>query len=330
MAKEKKKKNKKWIVLFFIAVFILFTIIYIVPSVSDVFNTTYVAEYGGIQVTDEVSCYIVRNEIVYFANRSGTIQYYLEEGTKVRKSTKILDIATGSAEYEETKYTDILDRIQGQGITPELYVSHCNGLVSYYIDGYEAMITPDTMETLSKDEVTKLDMGLENVTRKTTLANEPLFKIVDNNVWYAVCWVDDEDIIKYKKGGTVTLQLPLGDVKGTTFDIKDDNGEWMIILKFNRYYSDLPRIRKVDANVITEDYKGLIIPNRCISSKDGKYGVYVKDVGGDFVFRPVQAITSDGEYSLVRNSYFYEDSADGAVRVKTIDVYDEILKSGKP
>lgn len=330
MAKEKNNKKSKWILFFFIAVFVLFVIIYVLPSVSGAFKRTYIAEYGGIQVSDKVSCYIVRNETVYFANGSGTIQYYLGEGTKVRKNTKILDIARGSVEYEETKYAKILERIQGQGITPELYVSNNNGLVSYYLDGYEAMLAPDKLQDLTKNVVTKLEMGLENVTRTTTLANEPLFKIVDNNLWYAVCWVDEEDIVKYKKGGSITLQLPLGDVKGTTYDIKDDNGDFMVILKFNRYYEDLPRIRKVEANVITEDYKGLIIPNRCIRSKDGKPGVYIKDVGGDGVFRPIKAITSDGEYSLVENSYFYEDSKEGPVKVKTIDVYDEIIKSGKP
>lgn len=330
MAKEKSNKKNRLVLLFFIAVFVLFIIIYVLPSVSDAFKRTYVAEYGGIQVSDKVSCYIVRDETVYFANRSGTIQYYLGEGTKVRKNTKILDISAGSAEYEETKYTKILERIQGQGITPEQYVSSNNGLVSYYLDGYEALFKPDTMKELSKKDVKELEMGLENVTRTTTLANEPLFKIVNNNLWYVVCWVDEEDIVKYKKGRSVTLQLPLADVKGTTMDIIDDDGEFMVILKFNRYYEDLPRIRRVEANVITEDYKGLIIPNRCITSKDGKPGVYIKDVGGDSVFRPVKAITSDGEYSLVQNSYFYEDSEDGSVKVKTIDVYDEILTSGKP
>jgi len=330
MAKKKNNRKSRLILLFFIAVFVLFVIIYVLPSVSDVFRRTYVAEYGGIQVSDKVTCYIVREETVYFSNRSGTIQYYLGEGTKVRKNTKVLDISAGSAEYEETKYTKILDRIQGQGVTPEQYVSSNNGLVSYYLDGYEALFQPDTMNELRKKQLKGLEMGLENVTRTTTLANEPLFKIVNNNVWYAICWVDEKNIVKYKEGKTVTLQLPLDDVNGQILDIIDDDGSYMVILKFNRYYEDLPRIRKVEANVITEDYKGLIIPNRCITSEDGKPGVYIKGVGGDSIFRPVKAISSDGEYSLVENSYFYEESEKGSVRVKTIDVYDEILTSGKP
>ncbi len=330
MAKKKDNKKSRFIVLFFIAVFVLFIIIYVLPSVMGAFKRTYIAEYGSIQVSDKVSCYIVRDESVYFANRSGTIQYYLEEGTKVRKNTRILDISAGNAEYEETKYEKILDRIQGQGITPGQYVSSDNGLVSYYLDGYEALFNPAGMKDLRKKQIKSLEMGLENVTRNTTLANEPLFKIVNNNVWYTVCWVDEADIVKYEKGKAVTLQLPLADVSGTILDIIDDDGSYMVILKFNRYYEDLPRIRKVEANVITEDYKGLIIPNRCIASKDGKPGVYIKDVGGDSVFRPIKAITSDGENSLVENSYFYEDTPEGAVRVKTIDVYDEILTSGKP
>ena len=53
--------------------------------------------------------------------------------------------------------------------------------------------------------------------------------------------------------------------------------------------------------------------------------MYVKDISGEFIFTPVSVITSDGEYSLVESSYYYEQDGDKNVRVKTVDVYDEIL-----
>jgi hypothetical protein len=50
----------------------------------------------------------------------------------------------------------------------------------------------------------------------------------------------------------------------------------------------------------------------------------VKDKSGEYVFKPVKIITSDGEWSLVEVSYFYTD--DGATKVETVNIYDEILK----
>ncbi|NLY71218.1 MAG: hypothetical protein GX076_06025 [Clostridiales bacterium] len=121
------------------------------------------------------------------------------------------------------------------------------------------------------------------------------------------------------------LNLPLGQVKGRTFDIIDDNGSWLVIAEFKCYYQDLCKLRKIDAEIITADYEGLLVPNRSITAKDGKPGVYVKDISGEFIFTPVSVITSDGEYSLVESSYYYEQDGDKNVRVKTVDVYDEIL-----
>ena len=64
--------------------------------------------------------------------------------------------------------------------TPDQYVSQTKGVVSYYIDGYESEFTPENMALLTKIKVEKLNFDVQNVARDTTLAKEPLFKVVDN------------------------------------------------------------------------------------------------------------------------------------------------------
>jgi len=209
--------------------------------------------------------------------------------------------------------------------TTENYVSRQNGVVSYYIDGLESEFTPENMALLSREKVQRLNIEVQNLARETTLANEPLYKIVDHKKWYAVFWVAPTNIAKYEKDKKATLNLPLGQVVGKVYDILDHGGQFLVILEFNRYYEDFARIRKVDAEVVTSDYSGLIIRNESLTSKDGQPGVYVKDKSGEYVFKPVKIITSDGEYSLVEASYFY--TSDGAVKVETVNIYDEILKN---
>jgi hypothetical protein len=129
--------------------------------------------------------------------------------------------------------------------------------------------------------------------------------------------------VKYEKGKKATLNLPLGQVDGTIYDIIDDQDQWLVILEFNKYYEEFAQIRKADAEVVTSDYSGLIIRNESITTKDGQPGVYVKDKSGEYIFKPVKIITSDGEWSLVEVSYFYDKNGD---RVETVNIYDEILK----
>jgi len=198
-------------------------------------------------------------------------------------------------------------------------------VISYYIDGYEDLFSPENMASLKKDAVESLDIQMNDTRRDYAVAGEPVYKEMDNSVWYVALWPKSEDVIKYKKGSPVYLNLLLGQVKGTTYDIIDSGDSWLVLLQFNRYYEDLPKLRKLDAEIITSDYEGLIIANRSITTKDGKPGVYVKDISGEFIFTPVSVIASDGEYSLVESSYYYEKTEDETVKVKTVDPYDEIL-----
>lgn len=393
------KKRKRVLALFFATLVILFIIIYVFPNVTGALKKTEIIEYGSLQVTDQVTAYIVRSETVYFSNKPGSLHYYVQEGEQVRKGSKILDIASGGQNDEESPYERITERISrfnggesifsddikkiktqiarlenerdaavkageteqavrleqqiqrlnqkkdyiqanddtakdeiirqnksinGSGVVPENYISQMNGVVSFYIDGYESEFTPENMALLSREKVHGLNIEVQNLARETTLSKEPLYKIVDNKKWYAVFWVAPENIVKYEKGKRATINLPLGQVDGTIYDILDDNGQWLVILEFNRYYEEFAQIRIVDAEVITSDYNGLIIKNESITTKDSQPGVYVKDKSGEYVFKPVKIITSDGECSLVEVSYFYTD--DGATKVETVNIYDEILK----
>jgi len=304
MQKRKKVKAKKILLsLFIIAVLVLSVIIYIYPMVTGVLAQTSIVEYGNLQVTARATCYFIRDENVVTAASSGNIQYYFEEGELVRKETKVLDIVPGGGSY----------------------VTNENKVISYYIDGYEDLFSPENMASLKKDAVESLDIQMNDTRRDYAVAGEPVYKEMDNSVWYVALWPKSEDVIKYKKGSPVYLNLLLGQVKGTTYDIIDSGDSWLVLLQFNRYYEDLPKLRKLDAEIITSDYEGLIIANRSITTKDGKPGVYVKDISGEFIFTPVSVIASDGEYSLVESSYYYEKTEDETVKVKTVDPYDEIL-----
>ncbi|MEL7655246.1 MAG: HlyD family efflux transporter periplasmic adaptor subunit, partial [Bacillota bacterium] len=214
------KKKKRLIVLFFTTLVILFIIIYIFPNVTGALKKTEIIEYGSIQVTDKVTVYFVRNENVYFANKSGSLKYYVQEGELVRKGAKVLDIVSGAQNEKESSYQIIMERISrfnggesifyddikrikeqitkletdrdaaikqgeteraarlddqinrlnqkkdyiettdhsakeevikqnkslnGAGIIPDNYICNSNGLISYYIDGYESEFTPENM-----------------------------------------------------------------------------------------------------------------------------------------------------------------------------------------
>ena len=82
-------KNRRKYIYFIAAVVILGLVIYVVPSVTGLFETTEVIESGTLQVSESTTCYFVRNEKVYTAASGGEIHYLVKEGEKVRKKTKV-------------------------------------------------------------------------------------------------------------------------------------------------------------------------------------------------------------------------------------------------
>ena len=317
MEEEKKKKHGKRNVLigiYFLVIIALVVLIYVLPKVSDAFTPTVILEYGQMQVTDDVTCYIVRNEQVIRAEGTGTATYYVDEGIKSRKGARVVDV-------------------NGKG-----YFSSATGVISYYYDGLESQYTPETMEQLDlrpipTEEELENDPTLEpipepeNLYRTNVNSGEPLYKLVSNDIWYAACRVESASIVKYQVGSKVSIVLPLDTVQGTVEKIVDKGDYWMVILKFNRYYEDMPKIRCLEATIITSDKSGLIVPNESLTQEEGVTGVYVKDISGNYNFTRVKVITTDGEYSLLESTSFNEKQEDGTtVKVSTVDIYDEIQR----
>lgn len=393
--KKKKKINSKRLIIpiYLLIVILLIFIVYVYPMITGVFTKTMTAEYGNLKVSENVTCYIIKNETLYFANDEGDINYFFDEGTLARSGAEILNISPATinenaalgkfedhaqsfasgqtflneknknfsnilsnltiqrSEYaegeDEVRLTEIdryIDQLNGitksqkqsdsdaelseLGLIPENYVVQKPGIVSYMLDGYESELSPYTMELLDPSKMASIDAQSKDVSRKTTRYGEPLFKIVDNSAWYAVMWIEERDLGKYSEGNTVSLKLPNGDADGTIMKVSENDGEIMVIMKFTAYYDDIASLRKVQTEIVTSDYSGLMIKNSFIGSEDGVTGVYVVGITGESKFVPIKIKATDGEYSLVESGTYYEyDETTGeSIRFDTIEVYDEIEK----
>ncbi len=320
------KKNKIVLAIFFALTVSLFFITSAAPNLTGALKKTEVLQYGGLQVSDQVTCYLVREESVYLAGRAGQIQYYIEEGQQLRGGVRVLTVSPNSAADGTSQFSDLMKYSQDKnipfGTVSQNNVTEFNGAISYYLDGFESIVTPETMSTISKEELESYNYKTVNVVRDNTVTGDPLYKIIDDNIWYILYWIDAGNISKYEIDKDVWVNLPLGQVKGKVYQILDDGKQWRVLLKFNRYYEDFAQLRKLNADVITSDNKGLIVRNESITAESGMAGVMVKDVAGKFKFKPIKVLSTNGEYSLIQVSQF--ETEDGKT-VDTVNAYDEIL-----
>lgn len=328
------KKGRILVVLFILAVVVLYVIIYVVPKMQGMLESTTVLKYGPLPVTDSAEALIIRNETLFVADAEGTLDYKIAESSKVRKGTKIVSLEPGSVVEKETdedgnvimpesEYKDILARAGDKVKVSSNYTSNISGVVSYHVDGYEKILTPKTIKNLNGEAIKEIDSKVSNLKRKTTLKGDPIYKTAKNTLWYMAIWKEkDDDIKNYEDNTKVKVNIGKTQVDAKVNQIYEKEDGYLIVLQTDMYYKYYSKHRKVEISVVFAEYQGLIVENASITKKNGVDGVYVKQRDDSFKFTPVNILATSGEYSVLSVKQFYDDEGQ---EVKTVNYYEEIL-----
>ncbi|KXG75963.1 HlyD family efflux transporter periplasmic adaptor subunit [Thermotalea metallivorans] len=206
-------------------------------------------------------------------------------------------------------------------------VSPESGMISYYIDGYEEILNPMNMVAIQFEELKQRRSQVMDLRREKVISGQPLFKVVDNNVWYLVAWVEKDLVSSYKAGKKVTIKFPKDQITGEIFKVIENDENGMIIFKMDEFIEDFHRIRNIQAEAIVVNYEGLKIHNDSIIERDGKKGVFVVDVSRFARFKPIKVIGYDDAYTIIQNNIFYEKEGEDVKAVETVKLYDEVLRN---
>ena len=91
--KKKKKFPRRLIIpLYLLIIVLLIVIVYALPTVTGALKQTMVVEYGDLKISEKATCYIIKNETLYFANGDGRRKYVFDEGALVRGGSEVLYI----------------------------------------------------------------------------------------------------------------------------------------------------------------------------------------------------------------------------------------------
>lgn len=303
---KKKKLNlttKKGLIIFLALFIILYLIIYIVPKVFDIFTQTYIAEYGTLEVKEDAQCLFVRNEEVYTASSSGTVERLADDGQLVRTGTTVVKLAGN----EQT--------------------CSMRGIVSYRYDGYEDRLTVEDLQNLQSSALDEYRESGSQVTDAPTSAEagDVMFKIIDTSKWYLVCWLGEDEAATFTEGRDVTVRIDDNTELTMTVDsITQQDSEYRMILSCNRSYEDIDKYRIKECEIVASAYSGIILENSSITEVDGVQGVYVVDKFGQQNFTPVKVLSSQGGKSVVERN-FYQDAEGNTVT--TVSTYAEIVRN---
>lgn len=191
-----------------------------------------------------------------------------------------------------------------------------SGTFSAVCDGYEAVLTPDTMAALTPSGLDSLQPG-EN--------DANVGKLIYGNTWYYAAAVSEEQARQIQERGSLSLRLS----KGVTEDIparvvsvsEPEEGRCVVVLSCREHLAETAQLRHQTAQLILRSYTGLRIPSVALRmDEEGQLGVYCSQ-GSLPHFKPVELVYQGENYALV-------DVPMGTNAVDTLRPGDEVLLTG--
>lgn len=178
-----------------------------------------------------------------------------------------------------------------------------SGLFSAVVDGYEAVLTPEILETMTPSQ-------LAGVKADSTITSN-VGKMIYGDTWYYAANMDEQTAASYKVGSTVTLRFVKElsrDLTMTVYRVSDSqDGQKLVVFSCNDYLTEVTLLRRQTANIIHHSYSGIRVPTEALRVEDGVTGVYCL-VGMQAVFKPVDVVYQGSSYYLVEPSKLEDDT----------------------
>ena len=318
-------KKRRWpiLIIYAIALGVCAVLIYVVPEVFGLFDSTYIAKNGDISVSDDVRAYIFRDEHVYVAETDGEVNRLVEEGSLVKGTAKVIELTGEGKSSVSYKYKDELESLGDNITVASNGTTDRPGYVYYSIDGMEAEFSTDNIENMTKSVIDDIsDYGTVETASNTCAGGEPVFKIVNNGNWLLLFWVDNENAERYTEGNSITVTIDGEELPATVKTVISGSELTRVVVQTNKYCTGLMDSRRIDMTVTTASATGIILKSASIVEKDGVQGVLVRDKVGDNQFKPVKVMADNGEEAAVYSDYFMNSDMEF---VETVKMYDEVV-----
>lgn len=186
------------------------------------------------------------------------------------------------------------------------------GTFSNLVDGYEALLTPETVLQLTPSALKTMMAGSE------TSGSEGIGKLITSDRWYFVTALPTEVVDRLQEDGTVTMRFT-GDFSQDVDMRVDQIGategdETLVVFSSDRYLSQTTLLRQQTAELIFDSWSGLRVPKEAVrmvkdTAEDpetgelvetgSRLGVYVL-IGGRAEFKTVEVVTEGADYYVVR------------------------------
>lgn len=275
----------------------------------------------------------------YMLNKDGQMSYThalkkeLEYEITKRKNIHMQDNSS-TLNTLKTQRNDLTAQLNKN---QKLYASPYSGIVSYYIDGYENKFTVETISDITEKDIEQ-NYTYQNTTLNETInSNEPVYKIIQDDQWYIVCFMPKDWAEKFQVGSKYAFTL----IKENDIELiltvesnAEDGKKHKVVFSSREQLESFLDTRTISFKSLQYKYEGLKIPlsaiiernlikipSKYIIEHDGMQGV-LKRTGDsqEGTFFGVDIQFKDDDYT-----YIFQDFT----KQPTVQLGDSIINPSK-
>ena len=271
----------------------------------------------GVEITQKLDAQINNSILTYRAALAADrLQDAEKQGDALRTQVMKRDFSVSGTEDLKTQ----LQELQAQRKTLQSraagsvrrITAPVAGLYSAVVDGYETVLTPESLEALTPS-------SLENLKADGTVSSN-VGKLVLGDTWYYAAAMPAAQAQELEDQQADGVSLSLRFTKGVDQDLPvtlhsvgaEENGRVVAVFQGDTYLTQLTLLRQQSAQVITNRVEGIRVPRealrvvaKTVENEDGTTsetkttGVYCV-MGREAAFKPVSVLYSNETFALVK------------------------------
>ncbi len=247
------------------------------------------------------------------------LSYTLEHLKKLENKT----IASKSIFNENEKYVGSKDAKIEQIFN---IISSESGVISYYIDDLAGDLKYEDRYNLNYQKLFNEPHEFVNNIDRTVNKDEKLLRLIYKQKWHLLCESTLEDLDTYKIDGKLSIYNGNEKLDAVIVDKFKSKDIGILCLEISQVSDKLNNSRLINVTIESDKVAGVKIPPNAIVSENYIKGVYIRGLNDERIFRPIQILGQEDEYTIVSEGSYTYRNEDGSVKtVDTVNRNDKVL-----
>ncbi|MBQ5749333.1 MAG: hypothetical protein IIV87_04165 [Oscillospiraceae bacterium] len=169
------------------------------------------------------------------------------------------------------------------------------GYFSAAADGYESVLTPDSLDSLRAHTFSEIE--------PEEVSEHAAGKLISGDTWYFVTTIPSAELEGVEAGDRALVTFARDFYEKIDMRVEkvgsNEAGSRLLILSCDRYMQNITLLREQSADIVFHAYTGLRVPKEAVRvNESGTTGVYILE-GANAKWKPISILHDNGETYVV-------------------------------